>query len=150
MNGSLPGQKLPVRILIAEDNPYDVVLLQEALCACDWSPNFQVVQDGARLLECLANSAGTPNFDLLIVDANLPRKSTRDVLGVMRASKVSVGAPVVVISSVLAPAQINEFLALGVDLVLTKPFELAGYAHLATKVASLVSSLKGESESNPQ
>src|SRR5260370_27055747 len=74
----------PAEILLVEDNPGDVRLMQEALKETRFGARLHVVRDGEEALAFLRREgrfqhAVRPSFVLL--DLNLPRKSGEEVLG---------------------------------------------------------------------
>ncbi len=105
------------KILIVEDDEAIATGLSLNLRLAGLSP--QVARDGEEALTTISNS----DFDLVLLDINLPRKNGLEVLSTLRASDELV--PVIVLS-----ARDGEFdkvaaLRLGADDYVTKPFALA-------------------------
>ncbi|WP_245234313.1 response regulator [Methylotenera oryzisoli] len=72
-----------VEFLLAEDNPGDVRLTQEALRESKISNNLNVVKDGVEALAFLRKEgqyADAPTPDVVLLDLNLPKKDGREVL----------------------------------------------------------------------
>lgn len=105
-----------MRILLVEDNlalaEGLVTLLRQAGYALD------VVHDGASA-EALA---AAENFDLVILDLNLPQMDGLDVLRAMRARRNP--AAVLILTARGAPEERVRGLDLGADDYLTKPFDI--------------------------
>jgi DNA-binding response OmpR family regulator len=69
------------------------------------------------------------------VDLNLPRQSGAEVVKSIRASARCVGAPVIVITSAVAPAERDKILQSGATHVVVKPHKLAEFRELARLIA---------------
>lgn len=66
----------PIHILLAEDNPGDVRLTQEAFHSIGRDVEFHVVTDGAAAVQYAQRhlqSDGESRPDLILLDLNLPR-----------------------------------------------------------------------------
>src|SRR5262245_5470052 len=86
------------RILLAEDNPADVYLIREALREHGVDCNMQVASDGREVLTLIAgeNPATIDEFELIILDLNLPRHDGIEILERLRESTRLAHVPVVV------------------------------------------------------
>ena len=96
------GAGTPLRILLVEDNPGDVLLVQEALREAAFAVELHVVGDGEEALGFLTRGPGfegTPEPDLVLLDLNLPRKSGREVLAEVKADADLRHLPVVILST---------------------------------------------------
>ena len=103
-----------MRLLLIEDDPWIGKIVEEGLqeqrYAVDW------LRDGQD-----ANLAfQVCNYDLLILDLNLPGKNGMNILHTMRASGINV--PVLIISGRDAKSARIEALDAGADDYLIKPF----------------------------
>ncbi|BDC49575.1 hypothetical protein F183_A18910 [Bryobacterales bacterium F-183] len=127
----------PKRLLLAEDNPHDRFLLEECFVSAsipvhiDWAPDGQAALD--RLL------AQTETYNLVILDANLPRKAAHMILEELHAAGRTAGAPVVVLSSMVTGQRKQNLLDLGVRAVLKKPLDLSEYDQLALDLNAIMS-----------
>jgi len=102
------------KILIAEDDPQMVALLERGLGANGY--DTAVVTDGAAVEDTLAQT----DPDLLILDLSLPSLAGLEVLRALRRSGSRL--PVVILSANQAmPAKVAGF-ELGADDFVTKPF----------------------------
>ena len=73
----------PLVMLVAEDNPADVVFFGEAVEATETPATLEVVtngEDALRFLRHQAPFADAPRPDVLVLDLNLPRKNGKEVL----------------------------------------------------------------------
>jgi two-component system, chemotaxis family, response regulator Rcp1 len=134
---NMPASGDRTRVLIIEDNPVDVYMVQCALKEeLDWSTETIVAQDGEKAIELLLeHSSGRVRDcpDLVILDLNLPKRAGVEVLQVIRTTEGLRSLPVIVLSSspidvirskfnnvnvtancyVTKPPDLDEFLALG-------------------------------------
>src|SRR6476646_4427960 len=89
-----------VHILLVEDNPGDVRLIQEALKTTDLQYVLDIASDGDEALSLLLNEASTDSLpDLVLLDLNLPRRSGHYVLVVIQQPPRTRTVPVIVLSS---------------------------------------------------
>ena len=85
----------PVQIMLVEDNPGDVHLLELSLR----SRNIVILyKDGAQVIRAISESHLVVP-DLILVDLNLPRRDGFDVLNVVRREPRLVGVPVGVLTA---------------------------------------------------
>jgi len=115
------------RILLAEDNPGDVLLFREALRVCDLAYELVVAQDGEKALRLLKNF-GTPGNpappDLIVLDVNLPRHSGQEVLRWVRGNATLAAVPVIILTSSASPDDKTTATELGADLYVQKSSDL--------------------------
>ena len=95
----------PLKILLAEDNPGDIFLVQGALENERLQVELCVKKDGEEMLRCIeAIDAGKENCpDLVLLDLNLPKYSGALLLEKMRASSMCAEIPIVIVTSSDAP-----------------------------------------------
>jgi CheY-like chemotaxis protein len=92
----------PIHILLAEDNPADVRLTQEALKEGKVQNTLSVVPDGVETLAFLRREgehAEASRPDLLLLDLNMPRMDGREVLEEIKADPELRRMPVVVLTT---------------------------------------------------
>lgn len=115
------------RILLAEDNPGDVLLFREALRVCDLAYELVVAQDGEKALRLLKNfgTPGNPALpDLIVLDVNLPRHSGQEVLRWVRGNATLAAVPVIILTSSASPDDKTTATELGADLYVQKSSDL--------------------------
>jgi CheY-like chemotaxis protein len=116
-----------VQILLVEDNPGDVRLTQEALKEGDLPNQLHVVKDGVEALAFLRREgvhADAPRPDLILLDLNLPKKSGREVLEVIKQDDGLKRIPVVVLTTSDAKTDIVQVYDLHANCFITKPVDL--------------------------
>jgi chemotaxis family two-component system response regulator Rcp1 len=117
----------PVEILLAEDNPGDVMLMEELFRECSTPTRLHVVRDGQEALSYLSRRAPFADAvrpDLVLLDLNLPKKDGRQVLANLKADVGLRSIPVVVLTSSSAPFDVAESYAGGASCVVTKAANL--------------------------
>ena len=118
--------RLP-RILIVEDNPGDVRLIQEAFQETGRAHEAVVARDGVEAVNYLfrrGEFGGAPRPDLILLDLNLPKKGGREVLEDIKTDGDLMHIPVVVFSSSSAPADVTGAYKLHANCYVTKPADL--------------------------
>jgi len=126
-----------VSILLVEDNPGDVRLIQEAFRTAGFEPTFHTVVDGDAALEFLqegVDSASGPSVDLVLLDLNLPRTDGFEVLEAIRDEPELTSLPVIVLTSSEAPEDIVKSYELCANAYLTKPSNPDEFAELGQAV----------------
>lgn len=130
-----------LQILLAEDNPGDVLLVKEALQEHRIAHELHVVEDGAKALEYLAHLGQTgeaPCPDVLLLDLNLPKIDGTQVLAEFRKHPQCVHMPVIVITSSGAQRDRARVSELGVVHYFKKPSDFEGFLKLGAIVREVV------------
>ena len=96
----------PYQIWIAEDNPADVYLIEEALRRHDFAYRLTTANNGEDMLNMIASvdrdpSQSCPN--LFLIDLNLPRRSGDEILAELRQTSRCSKVPAIVITSSDSP-----------------------------------------------
>ena len=111
-------------ILIVEDNPGDVRLIQEALKTSAIAPILHFTRDGVEAMHFLEAGKREPSNDLpqlIVLDLNLPKKSGFDVLQFVKRDGLLKRIPVIVLSSSQNPEDVARAYDLHANCYLTKP-----------------------------
>lgn len=111
------------RILLAEDNPGDVLLFREALKSCDFPFELVVAPDGQEAID-VVGASHPGGLDLVVLDVNLPKRSGAEVLQQIRREPALSGLPVIMLTSVCGVADQEKAGELGATLCLEKPATL--------------------------
>ena len=127
-------------ILLAEDDPNDVLLIQRAFEKTNIANPIQVVRDGEEAVAYLSGEGQFADRDrhplplLLLMDLKMPRKSGLEVLEWVRRQPGLKRLPVVVLTSSNQSPDINRAYDLGANSYLVKP---AGFDSLLDLVKNL-------------
>lgn len=117
-------------ILLVEDDPNDVFLMERALRKAKLTNPLHVVEDGEQALAYLEGEgpyedrAVYPLPVLILLDLKLPRKSGFEVLAWLRQQSGLKRVPVVVLTSSKEPSDVNRAYDLGSNSYLVKPLGL--------------------------
>jgi CheY-like chemotaxis protein len=93
-------------ILLAEDNPADVLLVREALEDRAVNCDLHVISDGKQVvdfIERIDSDSALPCPQLVLLDLNLPKRNGEDILKSLRASERCGQTPVVILTSSESP-----------------------------------------------
>jgi CheY-like chemotaxis protein len=127
-------------ILLAEDDPNDVTLIERAFRSSKLINPIQVVGDGEQVVDYLS---GRPPYDdrerypqpvLLLLDLDLPRKSGAEVLGWLREQGPLSRMPVVILTASKEHADINRAYDLGANSYLVKPVQFGALVDMVNKL----------------
>ena len=114
----------PVRLLMAEDDPEDRMLVQKAFDLARLANTLTVVSNGEELLAYLRREGpyrAAERPDLLLLDLNMPRMDGREALRVIKADPELRTIPVVVLTTSSADEDIVRSYDLGVNSYIEKP-----------------------------
>ena len=115
------------RIWIAEDNPADVYLIEEALRRHEFAYLLRTADNGEDMLNMIAQMEADPAEscpDLFMVDLNLPRRSGDEILARIRKGARCANVPVIVITSSDSPQDRARTRELGASFYFRKPADL--------------------------
>lgn len=111
-----------VRVLLVEDNPADVFLMEAALETSTIPVEMSVAIDGVAALEQLKAQAETTSLpDLVLLDLNMPRMNGFEVLAAVRSEAALAHLVVVVFTTSNAPADVKRAYALQANSYVSKP-----------------------------
>ncbi|WP_329110403.1 response regulator [Micromonospora sp. NBC_01699] len=117
----------PVRILVVDDDPGDVLMIEEALGDSDVHKAIDVVSDGQEAMEFLRRqgrhvTAVRP--DVILLDLNMPRMDGRQVLSAVKGDADLRTIPVVVLTTSNADTDIIGSYTLQANAYVAKPIDL--------------------------
>lgn len=128
-----------IDILVIEDNPGDVRLLEEAFRELQADIRMHVARDGAEGLEYIFRQrpAGlTHRPDIILLDLNLPKVNGHDVLAKIKTNPDTCRIPVIVLTSSRAEADIRRAYDSHANAYLRKPATLEGLLSAAQQIKS--------------
>jgi two-component system response regulator len=122
----------PVTILMADDDPDDRMLTQDAFIRSRIANDLRFVEDGQDLMDYLKrrgkyqDPATSPRPGLILLDLNMPRKSGREALEEIQADPELMCIRVVVLTTSKAEADILRSYQLNAASYITKPVSFEG------------------------
>jgi len=132
-----PSLARPAEILLVEDSPGDVRLMQEALKEGKVANRVSVVGDGLEAMAFLRREgdyADVPRPDLILLDLNLPKMDGREVLAELKADGDLRRIPVVVLTTSRAEEDVLRAYNLHANCYVTKPVDLARFLELVKNI----------------
>ena len=114
-------------VLLVDDDPGDVLMIQDALTSSDVTREVHVVGDGEEALAFLRREgryADAPRPDVMLLDLNMPRVSGREVLAAVKEDAALRTLPVIVLTTSQSPSDIVESYSLHANAYVTKPIDL--------------------------
>ena len=116
--------KKTLEILLADDNPGDVRLTQEAFRRKQIPAKISVARDGEDAMAFLRRQgkyaeAVRPN--LILLDLNMPRKDGREALREIKSDPNLKRIPVIVLTTSKADTDISKIYELGANSFISKP-----------------------------
>ena len=127
----------PVRILVVDDDPVDVRLMQEALRESKVIASMESVYDGVEALAYLRREgkySQTRRPDLILLDLNMPKKDGRDVLSELKTDTELRRIPVVILTTSQADQDIIHTYDLGANAYVVKPVNLEQLVSIVKKI----------------
>lgn len=117
----------PFTILVVEDNPEEVILLQRAFENTGMDIAVHFVVNGEEAIDYLSgtdrfrNRANFPEPDLVIMDLKMPRKGGFEVLEWFRNLQESALIPIIVLTASNRESDVQRAYSLGASSYFTKP-----------------------------
>lgn len=125
--------KIPITILICDDDEDDRMLTRQALEQAHVSNALEFVEDGEQLLDYLyqrgayAGETGkAPRPGLILLDLNMPKMDGREALKVIKGDSTLRDIPVVVLTTSRLDQDIVRSYQLGVNSFISKPVTFSG------------------------
>lgn len=122
------------RILLVEDNPDHVLLVQRAFRKAGVDCLLEVVEHGEAAVSFLAAISSSDKPDVVLLDLKLPRKSGLEVLAWIRSRPGLRRVPVVVLTSSGQNEDVNRAYDLGANSYLIKPVHFEDLLELMKRV----------------
>ncbi|HEX8945610.1 MAG TPA: response regulator [Gemmatimonadaceae bacterium] len=125
--------KIPITILICDDDEDDRMLTQQALEDAHISNDLRFVEDGEQLLDYLhqrgeyaGETGAAPRPGLILLDLNMPKMDGREALQVIKGDPTLVDIPIVILTTSGLDADVIRSYQLGVNSFITKPVTFSG------------------------
>jgi len=125
--------KIPITILICDDDEDDRLLTQQALEDAHIANDLRFVEDGEDLLDYLhqrgtyaGETGAAPRPGLILLDLNMPNMDGREALKIIKADPTLCDIPVVVLTTSGLDDDVIKSYQLGVNSFITKPVTFSG------------------------
>jgi CheY-like chemotaxis protein len=118
---------LPVTIVIVEDDPGHARLIERSLRRAHITNEMVILRDGQEALDYLFPEPFVPESpdlpSLMLLDLGLPEVDGYTVLERVKRDERTQHIPVIILTTVDVPAEIERCYALGCNIYITKPVE---------------------------
>ena len=124
-------------VLIAEDNPTDVMIMREALEGAKVMVELHAVADGVEALEFLRRMGkykAMPRPDLILLDLNMPRKNGHEVLAEVKGNLEFREIPVVMLTTSEAEDDVAKAYANHVNCYIRKPVDFENFVEVVRSI----------------
>ena len=124
-------------ILIAEDNPTDVMIMREAMEGAKVHLELHAVPDGVAALEFLRRmgpNQNAPRPDLILLDLNMPRKNGHEVLAEIKMDPAFKKIPVVMLTTSQAEDDLAKAYANHVNCYIRKPVDFENFVDVVRSI----------------
>jgi len=124
----MTAQKHSVKLLMAEDDPEDQMLVRKAFRQARLANELAIVNDGEELLDYLHRRGSYANAerpDLILLDLNMPRKDGREALEEIKGDPALKHIPIVVLTTSSVDEDVVRSYTLGVNSYIEKPVTFA-------------------------
>ena len=125
--------KIPITILICDDDEDDRALTRQALEDAHISNDLRFVEDGEQLLDYLyqrgeysGETGAAPRPGLILLDLNMPKMDGREALQHIKGDPKLVDIPIVILTTSGLDMDIIRSYQLGVNSFITKPVSFSG------------------------
>ena len=129
--------KSAIRILWAEDNLGDILLVKEAFKQAGFAPHLNVVDNGVEATDFLFHRGRYVHAlppQLIILDLNMPRKNGREVIKDIKTDPALMQIPLIVLTSSNDDLDVLHGLDSSRCLYLVKPTTFQALIDLAKQI----------------
>ena len=134
---SQPERVEMIDVLLVEDDPGDVLLIEEAFADNKVRNRLHTVADGVDAIAFLRREgeyADAPRPDLVLLDLNLPRKDGREVLEEIKTDEALQQIPVVVLTTSKAEEDVLRSYKLHANAYVTKPVDFDRFIEVVRQI----------------
>jgi CheY-like chemotaxis protein len=127
------NHKIPITILICDDDEDDRMLTEQALEDAHISNALRFVENGEQLLDYLyqrgafaGETGAAPRPGLILLDLNMPTMDGREALRHIKQDPTLLDIPIVVLTTSSLDEDVIRSYRLGVNSFITKPVTFSG------------------------
>jgi CheY-like chemotaxis protein len=128
---------MPCNILIADDDPEDLELIEEAILNVDPEAELHKFSNGLTAMEYLNGIPDASLPQLIVLDYNMPEQNGAWLLSSMQIKGRYNLIPKIVLSTSNAPLHINECMNNGATEYIVKPDNMQELQALGKRLLSL-------------
>lgn len=125
-----------LRVLLADDDPDDCLIFDEAVQALELGVQLNTIADGERLMQFLLNPVSELP-DMLFLDLNMPFKNGYQCLNEIRANERLKDIFIIVYSTTANPREIEKSFGEKANLFIKKPDSFTELKVILSKVFKL-------------
>ena len=136
-NDPLNANVDPVRILLVEDDPGDVLITREALEQSTVIHHLDVVSNGEEAMSYLRKEgsySGSTTPHLVLLDLNLPRMGGREVLAEVKNDPALGHIPIIVLTTSDAETDVLSTYQLHANAFITKPVDFNRFHEVVRRI----------------
>ncbi len=120
-----PAGEVPINVLLVEDSPHYVRLIQETFRSANARVRFHVTNDGTEALAFLRKpGVAHPRPDLILLDLGMPKMDGRELLAKIKQDVDLKTIPTIVLTTSDAQEDIVNCYRLHANSYLQKPLRL--------------------------
>ena len=126
-----------LELLLVEDSPGDVRLMQEAFRAANMAVHMDVATGGVEAMAFLRREktyVAAPRPDLILLDLNMPGMDGREVLAQIKMDDRLRTIPIVILTTSESEDDIAKSYQLHANCYLCKPVQLVAFENLVQSV----------------
>jgi CheY-like chemotaxis protein len=127
-----------ISILLIEDDPDDVELMEVALKGVDVDYTMKTISQGDTVIPYLETCRNFPN--VIILDLNIPKLHGREVLHLIKKSERFKNIPLAILTTASSQKEKDQCLQLGANIFLTKPSTVEGFNQTIKAIVEITAS----------
>jgi DNA-binding NtrC family response regulator len=143
----------PIEVLLVEDNPGDVRLIQEVFKDSKFSIHLNNVQNGEDALAFLRQEGDflkAPTPELILLDLNLPKKDGREVLADIKKNTALKDIPTLILTGSNDDSDVRFACETNANFYVVKPMGMEHFSGLLRYLEDfLIKSLNNKNAGNP-
>lgn len=131
------GRPGPLRVLLVEDDPADVALIEDTFAAHALAAELHHVPDGVEAMAFLRRQgqyADAARPELILLDLNMPRMSGREILTAVKADPWFKTIPIVVFTTSAVDVDVLASYTAHANAYVTKPIGLDDFQRVVRQI----------------
>ena len=137
--------KAQIKILLIEDDPDDVELLEDSLKDNNVHYEMDVINDGGLVSNYLRGETGLP--DIIVLDLNLPRVHGREILRKIKITSLYKDIPLIILTTSSSKEDMEYSTQYGANKFIKKPTTVEGIKSTIATIVELANTSPGSKTS---